>query len=86
MLLGGLIGLSAGLLPELTQVHTRFEFMYSFKGPYLIDSKGNIPFWNYGGSKYSYIEKHGNIIRDVRFYASLKSVLYRIIFTRIYFF
>ena len=39
------------LLPQITHVHSKFEYKYSFKGPYLIDAKGRIPFWNYGGSK-----------------------------------
>ncbi len=39
------------VLPELRDVHKRFEFLQSFKGPYLIDSQGNIPYWNHGGSK-----------------------------------
>lgn len=39
------------LLPAMTHVHTKFEYKYSFKGPYLIDSKGRIPFWTFGGSK-----------------------------------
>ena len=39
------------LLPAMTHVHTKFEYKYSFKGPYLTDSKGRIPFWTFGGSK-----------------------------------
>ena len=42
-----------GLLPQLHQVHSKFQFKHSFKGPHLVDSKGNIPFWSYGGSKCS---------------------------------
>lgn len=38
------------LLPTLTHVQSKFEYKYSFKGPYLIDSKGRIPFWTFGGS------------------------------------
>lgn len=39
------------LLPAMTHVHTKLEYKYSFKGPYLIDSKGRIPFWTFGGSE-----------------------------------
>ena len=39
------------LLPTLTHVQSKFEYKYSFKGPYLIDSKGRIPFWTFGGSE-----------------------------------
>lgn len=47
------VSCAVGMLPQMTNVHTKFEFKYSFKGPYLIDSKGNIPFWNYYGSRLS---------------------------------
>ena len=44
------VNCAVGMLPQMTHVHQKFEFKYSFKGPYLIDSKGNVPFWSYGGS------------------------------------
>ena len=31
--------------------HSRFEYKQSFKGPHLVNKQGNIPFWNYYGSK-----------------------------------
>lgn len=34
-------------------VHKRFEYKYSFKPPYLAQKDGTVPFWEYGGSKYS---------------------------------
>lgn len=43
---------AVGLLPELHEVHSKFDFKHTFKGPHLVDSKGNISFWNYGGSKF----------------------------------
>lgn len=30
--------------------HKRFEYKYSFKGPYLAQKDGSVPFWTYGGS------------------------------------
>ena len=42
---------SMATLPALIRVHPKFEFKYSFKGPYLINKQGNVPFWNYGGSE-----------------------------------
>ena len=41
----------AAMLPVLTHVHSRFEYKYSFKGPYLVNSQANVPFWTYGGSE-----------------------------------
>jgi len=38
-------------LPTLQHVHVKFEYKHSFKGPYLINSHGQIPFWTHGGSK-----------------------------------
>lgn len=54
MLVSCLVLLACGslaMLPVLTHVHSKFEYKYSFKGPYLIDSRGNIPFWTHGGSE-----------------------------------
>lgn len=31
----------------------RFEYKYSFKPPYLAQKDGSVPFWEYGGSKFS---------------------------------
>lgn len=30
--------------------HRRFEYKYSFKGPYLAQKDGTVPFWEYSGS------------------------------------
>lgn len=38
------------MLPVLTHVHSKFEYQHSFKGPYVTNSKGDVPFWNHGGS------------------------------------
>lgn len=46
-----LAGSCAALLPTLTHVHSKFEYRSSFKGPYLVNSKGDVPFWNHGGSE-----------------------------------
>ncbi len=40
-----------GVLPQLYQVHSKFQYKQTFKGPHLINSNGRIPFWEYGGSK-----------------------------------
>lgn len=32
-------------------VHKRFEYKYSFKGPYLAQKDNQVPFWTYSGSK-----------------------------------
>lgn len=32
--------------------HKRFEYKYSFKGPYLAQKDNQVPFWHYTGSKY----------------------------------
>lgn len=46
-----LAGSCAAMLPVLTHVHSKFEYKYSFKGPYLVNSQGNVPYWNHGGSE-----------------------------------
>ena len=46
-----LAGSCAAVLPVLTHVHSKFEYKSSFKGPYLVNSKGDVPFWNHGGSE-----------------------------------
>lgn len=51
VILLALVNSVLSLLPVLTHVHSKFEYKYSFKGPYLIDSKGRIPFWTFGGSE-----------------------------------
>lgn len=33
--------------------HRKFEYKYSFKPPYLAQKDGSVPFWEYGGSKYT---------------------------------
>lgn len=37
-------------------VHRRFEYKYSFKPPYLAQKDGTVPFWEYGGSKYPFLD------------------------------
>lgn len=53
VLLLALVNSVLSLLPSMTHVHTKFEYKFSFKGPYLIDSKGRIPFWDFGGSEFT---------------------------------
>ena len=43
----------AGGLPVLEHVHTKFQFKHSFKGPYIVNSEGKIPFWSTLGSERS---------------------------------
>lgn len=43
----------------LSSIHRRFEYKYSFKPPYLAQKDGTVPFWEYGGSKYT------NVIRKL---------------------
>ena len=38
--------------PNVTPVHKRFEYKYSFKPPYLAQKDGTVPFFEYSGSKY----------------------------------
>lgn len=40
-------------VPSQVGVHRRFEYKYSFKPPYLAQKDGTVPFWEYGGSKYT---------------------------------
>lgn len=35
----------------------RFEYKFSFKPPYLAQKDGKVPFWEYGGSKYIYLDQ-----------------------------
>jgi len=58
------LNFGCALLPEFNQVHTKFQFMHSFKGPYLTGSEGNIPFWNHGGSKSIIIKHKHEFLRD----------------------
>ncbi|XP_064388414.1 protein ERGIC-53-like [Halichondria panicea] len=39
-----------GGLPQLYQIHSKFQYKHTFKGPHLTNSKGHIPFWEHGGS------------------------------------
>ena len=41
------------VLPVMTHVHSKFEYEYSFKGPYLTNAKEEVPFWSHGGSRSS---------------------------------
>ncbi len=45
------VSVAIASLPQLHQVHSKFEFKHSFKSPYLVNSKGEIPFLSHGGSK-----------------------------------
>ena len=36
----------------LANVHKKFEFKYSFKPPMLVNSHGEVPFWERGGGMY----------------------------------
>ena len=38
-------------LQDLATLKQKFEYKHSFKGPNLVSNLGEIPFWNYGGSK-----------------------------------
>lgn len=35
--------------------HHKFEYKYSFKGPYLAQKDGTVPFWEHFGSKYNLV-------------------------------
>ena len=37
--------------PDVSPVHKRFEYKYSFKPPYLAQKDGTVPFFEYSGSK-----------------------------------
>lgn len=37
-------------------VQKKFEYKYSFKPPYLAQKDGSVPFWEYGGSKYTSVK------------------------------
>lgn len=37
-------------LQDLNEVKQKFEYKHSFKGPNLVNSLGDIHFWEYGGS------------------------------------
>ena len=50
-LLGACVGLCHAVLPQMNNVHTKFQYKLSFKGPHMMDSSGNLPFWTHGGSK-----------------------------------
>lgn len=40
-----------GTLPHMQHVHAKFQFKHSFKGPYMINADGRVPFWTIGGSE-----------------------------------
>lgn len=46
-----LSSLSCGNSPSL--VLRKFEYKYSFKPPYLAQKDNSVPFWEYGGSKFT---------------------------------
>lgn len=43
--------------PGTVGIHRRFEYKNSFKPPYLAQKDGTVPFWEYGGSKYTSNQK-----------------------------
>lgn len=50
-----LLAILAGLLICACKAnigHKKFEYKYSFKGPYLAQKDTSVPFWEYGGSEY----------------------------------
>ena len=53
LLVAALLAVKGALatLPTFQHVHTKFQYKHSFKGPYLINAKGQIPYWTHGGSK-----------------------------------
>lgn len=53
VLFGSVIFLLGQISCNEANVHRRFEYKYSFKPPYLAQKDGTVPFWEYGGSKYS---------------------------------
>ncbi|NP_001080950.2 lectin, mannose binding 1 S homeolog precursor [Xenopus laevis] len=44
-----LVGANEGQAAQDTP-HRRFEYKYSFKGPYLVQSDGTVPFWSHSGN------------------------------------
>lgn len=53
LILGEQHHVQANVNNHLVGVHRRFEYKYSFKPPYLAQKDGTVPFWEYGGSKYT---------------------------------
>ena len=53
LVVAALLALQGALatLPTLQHVHTKFQYKHSFKGPYLTNSQGQIPYWTHGGSE-----------------------------------
>jgi mannose-binding lectin 1 len=51
-------GIICGFLSEIegSIPHRRFEYKYSFKPPYLAQKDGSVPFWEYGGSEYVFLD------------------------------
>ncbi|XP_069820914.1 protein ERGIC-53 [Dendropsophus ebraccatus] len=45
----GCAGAEEGQVPQ-TPPHRRFEYKYSFKGPYLVQGDGTVPFWVHTGN------------------------------------
>ena len=54
------------MLPTFQHVHTKFQYKQSFKGPYMINAKGQIPYWNHGGSKEGLFGLKLNLIQICR--------------------
>ena len=46
--------LSLDPLQSHPNLRLKFEYKYSFKPPYVANSKGTIHFWDYGGGESSY--------------------------------
>ncbi|KAH6929873.1 hypothetical protein HPB50_006436 [Hyalomma asiaticum] len=46
--------------------HRKFEYKYSFKGPYLAQKDGSVPFWDYSGSEYRRLPIGGRAYQTAR--------------------
>lgn len=46
--------------------HRKFEYKYSFKGPYLAQKDGSVPFWDYSGSEYRRLSVDGRAYQSAR--------------------
>ena len=46
---------NAAVAGSQNQISRRFEYKYSFKPPYLAQKDGTVPFFEYSGSKWTFI-------------------------------
>lgn len=65
LLVAALLAVKGALatLPTFQHVHTKFQYKQSFKGPYLINAKGQIPYWTHGGSKEKFFDLGINLVQ-----------------------